>query len=408
MADYRSPLLDLPGAVPADPPDTGVADHYGDPLREQRAAAKGAAVVDRSHRGLVRVGGPDRRSWLHSITSQHLEALPPGRGTEALVLSPQGRVEHHALVAEDGDATWLDVEPGGAPGLLAFLDSMRFLLRVEPVDVTGGWAVLSVVGPSTRDVIAGALELEPLAAGPSPAQPHEHHEPDAAGVTGGLYSVVRAVPVPAVVGRSGGDADGGDDEDAAGGDGGPDRPPTLVRWLPYGADLLVPRPDLAATFNALRAAGAVPAGVAAFEALRVADRRPRHGRETDDRTIPHEVGLLPTAVHLDKGCYRGQETVARVHNLGRPPRRMVLLHTDGATVPPGSPVTDTATGRQVGFVGTSAVHYELGPIALAVVKRTVGDDATLVVGPPDEPVAAAIDPADEPVAITRHAGRLAR
>ncbi|MGF7236691.1 MAG: YgfZ/GcvT domain-containing protein [Frankia sp.] len=383
MSEYRSPLLDWPGAVPADPPDAGVADHYGDPLREQRAAVTGAALVDRSHRGVVRVGGPDRRSWLHSITSQHLEALPPGRGTQLLVLSPQGRVEHHALVAEDGEATWLDLEPGDAPGLLGYLDSMRFMLRVEPADVTADRAVLSVVGPATRDVVASALELE---AGGDPATipaPAAARAADPAGATDGLYAVVQARSVA-----------------------GAGHPPVLVRWMPYGADLLVPRADLEAIFAALRAGGATPAGSSAFEALRVADRRPRHGRETDNRTIPHEVNWLPTAVHLDKGCYRGQETVARVHNLGRPPRRMVLLHTDGATAPHGAPVIDTATGRPVGFVGTSAVHHELGPIALAVIKRAIADDATLVVGEPDEPIAASIDPDEEPAAPTRPAGRL--
>ncbi len=377
MSEYRSPLLAWPGAVPADPPDAGVADHYGDPLREQRAATTGAVVVDRSHRGVVRVAGSDRRSWLHSITSQHLEALPAGRGTELLVLSPQGRVEHHALIAEDGEASWLDVEPGAAPELLGYLDSMRFMLRVEPVDVTAGWAVLSVVGPTTRQVVASVLELED---GAGPAGPLVR---DPAGATDGLYGVVRARSV-AGVGAA----------------------PVLVRWLPYGADLLVPRDDLEAIFAALRAGGATPAGSSAFEALRVADRRPRFGRETDHRTIPHEVNWLPTAVHLDKGCYRGQETVARVHNLGRPPRRMVLLHTDGATVPHGGPVTDADTGRPIGFVGTSVMHHELGPIALAVIKRSVPDNATLIVGEPDEPVAAAIDPDDAPAAPTRPAGRL--
>ncbi len=121
----------------------------------------------------------------------------------------------------------------------------------------------------------------------------------------------------------------------------------------------------------------------AYEALRVAARRPRFGLETDHRTIPAEVELLAPAVHLDKGCYRGQETVARVHNLGRPPRRLVLLHLDGVSTDelpaPGTPVV-AADGREVGFVGTAVRHYELGPVALAVLKRNVADDAALLVG----------------------------
>jgi hypothetical protein len=150
--------------------------------------------------------------------------------------------------------------------------------------------------------------------------------------------------------------------------------------MPYGVDLLVPR---AAAADVVDALGVPLAGVWAFEALRVAERRPRLGRDTDHRTLPAEVGWLAEAVHLDKGCYRGQETVSRVHNLGRPPRRLVLLHLDGITTDElpaqGTPVT-TDDGRQVGAIGSAARHYELGPVALAVVKRSVADDARLHVG----------------------------
>ena len=114
---------------------------------------------------------------------------------------------------------------------------------------------------------------------------------------------------------------------------------------------------------ALVAAGAVPAGSWAADALRIPTRRPRWGVDTDDRTIPNEVEWLSTAVHLEKGCYRGQETVARVHNLGRPPRRLVMLNLDGSAsgLPEtGDPVT-TAEGRVVGRVGTVAQHHDDGP-----------------------------------------------
>jgi tRNA-modifying protein YgfZ len=124
----------------------------------------------------------------------------------------------------------------------------------------------------------------------------------------------------------------------------------------------------------------------------VAAGQPRLGLETDHRTIPAEVGWIGSAVHLDKGCYRGQETVARVHNLGRPPRRLVLLHLDGsdALLPAhGDPVVG-ADGRAVGFVGTAARHYELGPIALALVKRTVSADDQLLAGDDSRRVAAAV------------------
>ncbi|HEY6737515.1 MAG TPA: folate-binding protein, partial [Actinopolymorphaceae bacterium] len=124
-----------------------------------------------------------------------------------------------------------------------------------------------------------------------------------------------------------------------------------------------------------------PAGIWAYEALRVAAHVPRHGKETDHKTIPNEVGWLDTAVHLEKGCYRGQETVARIHNLGRPPRRLTFLHLDGSvdTLPPHDAPVELA-GRQVGFVTSSARHAELGPIALALLKRNTPVDATLLAG----------------------------
>jgi tRNA-modifying protein YgfZ len=325
-------LLDRPGAVAADGADAGVALHYGDPVAEQRALEHGAGWVDRSHRGVVAVPGADRLSWLHSVTSQHLSALPDGAGTEALVLSPHGHVEHHMIVAETGEVTHLDVEPGTAAGLLAYLDSMRFLLRVEPRDATAELAVLSLVGPLTADVLAAAGL-------PVPERPY-----GVAPLLGAPAGLVRRMPWP-----------------------GPD-----------AADLLVPRATLPEVADRLTAAGARAAGTWAFEALRVAGRRPRLGFETDHRTIPHEVGWIGVAVHLDKGCYRGQETVARVHNLGRPPRRLVLLHLSGESerLPaPGTPVT--LDGRPVGFAGTAVRHHELGQIALALVKRTTPDDATL-------------------------------
>jgi len=290
--DVTSPLLQRPGAVPADEPDVGVAAHYGDPYREQKRLADGSALVDLSHRPVVRVDGPDRLSWLHSLTSQHLSALPAGTWTEALVLSPQGHVEEHLQLVDDGTAVLAFVEPGST--LVDYLDRMRFMLRVSVEDVSASTAVVFAEG--------------------------QHR--------------------------------------------------------------FVPRESLGSYDGEL-------AGVAAYEALRVEHRRPRLGLDTDHRTIPNEVGWLGSAVHLDKGCYRGQETVARVYNLGRPPRRLVLLHLDGSdsTLPPvGSDLT--LEGRTVGRVGTAVRHHELGPLALALVKRNVPDDAVLLAGG----VPAAIDP----------------
>jgi folate-binding protein YgfZ len=151
-----------------------------------------------------------------------------------------------------------------------------------------------------------------------------------------------------------------------------------VMWRPVdgGRHDLVPRDRLTAYADA-----AGPAcGLWAYEALRIERGEPRFGLDTDHRTIPNEVGWIGAAVHLDKGCYRGQETVARVHTLGRPPRRLTLLHLDGSEnrLPvAGSPVL--LEGREIGFVGSSARHHELGPIGLALLKRNTPVEAQLVV-----------------------------
>ena len=333
-----------PGAVV--PEGGSVPAHYGDPLREQRALAEDAGLVDRSDRDVLVLPGADRLSWLHDLTTQHLALLADGTGTETLLLSPQGHVEHHVVLAESGGTLWLDVESGTGTALQTFLDRMRFLLRVEPALVTDEHALLTLAGPRAADVLTAA-----------------------------------GLPVP------------GTPWQVAATDGGwVRRMPGLEDGVPE-FDLLVRRMAAGGLADALLAAGATAAGLDAFEALRVAARRPRAGVDTDHRTIPNELPWLRTAVHLDKGCYRGQETVARVHNLGRPPRRLVLLHLDGLAeeLPaPGAPLTSGA--REVGRVGTVVRHHELGVVALALVKQSVAMDAALAVGG----AAAAIDPDDAP------------
>jgi folate-binding protein YgfZ len=363
-----SPLLAWPGAVavPAGEPDAGVAAHYGDPLREQRALSRAAGLVDRSHRGLVAVTGADRLSWLTTLSTQLLAALRPGEASELLLLSPHGHLEHHAVLVDDGETAWLSTEPGAAPALLDFLTSMRFMLRVEPRDATPEYATLTVAGPKAAKVLAATGAVVP-------ADPEVLPVPGAKFATGDVprrstsrYGVATlpgggfVIHLPAFPLST-----GVDDEGSA-----------------EVFDLLIPRDRLVETAFQLRDAAAVPAGSWAFEALRVAARRPRFGVDSDHRTIPHEAGdLLARAVHLDKGCYRGQETVARVHNLGRPPRRLVLLHLDGVDEELPAPGTAVSRdGRQVGVTGTAARHHELGLIALALLKQNVPAGETLRVG----------------------------
>jgi tRNA-modifying protein YgfZ len=338
-------------------PDAGAVWHYGDPLGEQRAAADEAVVVDRSHRAVLTLTGNDRKSWLHNISSQHVSDLPDGAVTQNLSLDGQGRVEDHWIQTELDGVTYLDTEPWRGEPLLAYLRKMVFWsdVAVEQADL----AVLSLLGPRLAD----PRTLDALGVGSLPADE-------------------TAVPLP----------DGG-----------------FLRRMPGPAvelDLVVPRDQAAQWRQRLVDAGIRPAGVWAYEAHRVAALRPRLGIDTDERTIPHEVGWIRTAVHLDKGCYRGQETVARVHNLGKPPRMLVLVHLDGSADRPATGDPLLAGGRTVGRLGTVVDHVDEGPIALALLKRGLPADTPLTTGG-DTEVSAVIDADSMPPTDGVGAGRLA-
>lgn len=317
-------------AVPAPEtgPDAGAVWHYGDPLGEQRAATDAVVVVDRSHRAVLALTGGDRKTWLHSLTTQHVSDLADGTVTENLSLDGQGRVEDHWVQTELDGVTYLDTEPWRGEPLLSYLRKMVFWsdVAVEPADL----AVLTLLGPrSNDDAVIDALGVGSL--------PEEH----------------TAVAL----------ADGG----------------FLRRVGATELDLVVPRDQLERWWQRFDDAGIRPAGLWTYEAHRVAALRPRLGVDTDERTIPHEVGWIGPAVHLDKGCYRGQETVARVHNLGKPPRMLVLLHLDGATDRPAAGEPVLAGGRAVGRLGTVVDHIDEGPIALALLKRGLPADTELTV-----------------------------
>ncbi|KQO63490.1 CAF17-like 4Fe-4S cluster assembly/insertion protein YgfZ [Curtobacterium sp. Leaf261] len=345
-ASPRSPFGDRDGAV-LDADGTSPL-HYGNPIGEQRLLERGRAVVDLGGTGIVTVSGPDRLSWLNSMTSQLLLGLAPGTSTETLVLDASGRVEHAARVVDDGETTWLLTEHGDAEPLAAWLTSMRFMLRVEVADRSADVRVVGSFDPAP--ITAAGLDDAVIATWIDP------------------WSEV------AVGGWSYADA-----EDHPG------------RTWTYRETIL---PLDAAT--TLGASDVPVAGTLALEALRIAAWRPRLA-DVDERTIPHELDWLRSAVHLTKGCYRGQETVAKVHNLGHPPRRLVMLHVDGSdgVLPavgalvhgPGRTVEDDPA--EVGRITAVANHHELGPIALAVVKRSLDPATVLTTAADDVTVTAA-------------------
>ena len=344
---YSSPLLSRPGAAEFQGTTlvdvSGVPWHYGNPLVEQRAVETGSAVIDRSHRRVIAVSGPDARAFLHNLLSQKLDDVDTGFSAGALDLSIQGHVLHHMDLSFDGETFYLDVPAAQFESLQDFLTAMVFWsqVTVKEADV----AVISVLGQAL-DKPSTALVERPVHWPGCPRQ-----------------------------------------------------------------DFLVPRDKLDAAVQELEAQGGSLAGLMAFTAERVRAREPELAADLDTKTIAHEVPHWirrseeqPAFVHLDKGCYRGQETVARVENLGRSPRLLVLLYLDGsAPEQPESGADITMGGRRVGKLGTVVEDCEYGPIALGLVKRSALDHGDLAIGP----VAASIEPDSIPVDEGPKAGRAA-
>jgi tRNA-modifying protein YgfZ len=356
-APTPTPFAHRPNAVGSPP------QHYGNPLGEQRALAAGSAIVDLSDRAVITVTGPDRLTWLDSLTSQSLAGLAAGASAETLLLDPTGRLEHAIRVIDDGVTAWLLVDGAEGAPLAAWLDRMRFMLRVEVADRSADYATFGTLAAPVAEALEAAAAIP--AAAPN-GVPLIWRDPWLDVAPGG-HQYAHPAQHPA------------------------------AGWT-Y-AEVLVDRADAAA---AASLADLPAAGTLALEALRIAAWRPRLSTEVDEKTIPHELDWLRSAVHLNKGCYRGQETVAKVHNLGHPPRRLVMLHLDGSegvlpapgdvVLLPGAPAADDASApepTEVGRITSAAIHHELGPIALAVIKRNVDPSADLVVAADGAQVAAA-------------------
>ena len=327
-----------------------VALHFGDPIREQRALERGEALVPLGDRTVIELTGSERLTWLDSITSQSVARLQAGQSTELLVLDPQGRVEHVAAVFDDGASTWLIADTADAEPLATWLQRMVFRADVK-VAVRPELLVVGFFAGAGAEQRAQQAALAPQG-----------------------RAVIWTDPWPTV--------QPGGHQDHVG-----EHPGSGYHWR--SAVLDEPAAAALAADSEMIWAGALAA-----EALRIAAWRPRWAAEVDERSLPHETDWIRSAVHLNKGCYRGQETVAKVHNLGHPPRRIAALHLDGSeSLLPDAGAPVLAVGPdgaedEVGHITSAARHHELGPIALAILSRRapIGD---LVVRTPDGDVAAA-------------------
>ena len=322
----------LPGAVT----EGDVVLHFGDPIREQRRLIAGTAAAPLGDRAVIEVAGDDRLSWLDSITSQSVARLVAGDSTELLILDPQGRVEHAAGVFEDGSSVWLIADAVDAEALATWLQRMVFRSRVT-VAVRPELDLIGFFSGGDAEAVMRESALSPNGTPLVWADPWSTVQ-----LGGHQYSTIEQHPS-----------------------------------LEYDWRVAIVDADAAASLaDRIQDAGMDVAGVLATEALRVAAWRPRWAREVDERSLPHESDWIRSAVHLSKGCYRGQETVAKVHNLGHPPRRLAALHLDGSddVLPePGDAVF--AGDDEVGHVTSVAQHHEDGPIALAILSRRapIGD-----------------------------------
>ena len=293
--------------------------HFDNPLVEQRDLLAGERIVVLDDKLVISVTGDDRLTWLNSMLSQNVSKLTDGDSAEGLLLDAQGRIEQSVhLIAAEAE-TLLIVAADQRDKLLAWLDQMIFRSKVKVA--AAEFKVVASFGKGLSKLVwRDAWSDEPVGSVRYATE------------RGGAWDYFESLLC----------------EDA------------LEKLL----------------------AETKQAGSLALEALRVAAHRPAQPNELDDKTLPHELDWLSSAVHLTKGCYRGQESVAKVHNLGHPPRRLVLLHLDGsghALAAAGDQVFVSGTDNAIGRITSIGQHFELGPIALAVIGRNVDEKAALFV-----------------------------
>ena len=293
---------------------------------QYRVLREGAGMLDRSSRGKLIVRGPDAAEYLQGQITNDVEALEPGAGCYAALLERKGHVQGdmRVLLLHENEY-WLDTEPESAAAVLRHLQMYSVGREVEIEDVGEQWAIVSLIGPRAQEVSG--------ADGPAP----EHSQ---------RFRNWEGVEVLAVA-------------------------------TDVGVDLVVKRDDLDPLLKLAEAAGAVEVSEAAAEIVRVESGRPRFGAEISPEVMPAEAGIVERAVDFAKGCYIGQEPVARLHYRGKPNRRLCGLRLS-APARSGEPLR--LDEREVGSLATVCVSPALGPIALALVRREAELGAVLEVG----------------------------
>ncbi len=292
---------------------------------QYRVLREGAGVVERIGRRVLEVGGTEAGEYLQGQLTQDVESLEPGTGAYSALLDRKGRMQGDMRVLRLDDAFGIGTEEVAGPAVISHLDRYKIGRDVEVIDRTDELAVVSVIGPAATQLVLGG----PL--GPE----HAHREQD----IGGIASVAVATDL--------------------------------------GVDLTLAREEVAALLGALAERGAEPVTEEAAEIVRVESGRPRFGREMTTATIPQEAGINDRAIDFGKGCYIGQETVARLHYKGKPNRHLRGLRLSAAAAA-GEPVR--LGERELGTIGTAVLSPAHGPIALAILRREAEPGATVSVG----------------------------
>ncbi|GIW08678.1 MAG: aminomethyltransferase [Dehalococcoidia bacterium] len=305
-----------------------VPQDYGDVLAEAIAVRRGAGLADRSDRGKIRLGGPDRVRFLQAIVSNDVAVVAPGRGIYGLGLNHKGQIAAEFPILPWGEGLLLTVEPEERAFVVGWLRRFKLRSKVEIVDVTETIGLLSLAGPEAPSRLEEWLG-EPISLG---------REEVAERVWTGVPLLIA------------GNRDLGE----------------------IGFDLYLPVERVGAAWDALLATGGVrPIGRAAWEALRIEAGTPRYGPELNESTLPPEARLEERAISYSKGCYPGQEIVARIKNRGHVNRFLRGLVFEEGPVPAAGAALH-ANGRQVGTVTSAAFSPTLGkPIALAYVRREI-------------------------------------
>jgi tRNA-modifying protein YgfZ len=324
------------------------------------SSRSGVVAVARDDLGVLELGGADVLSYLHVVSSQHTADLRPGDATSALLLSPKGKIEFAFRLAVVEGGALLDTHAAAAHPLAERLQRFVFRYDVTVRQVAAGSGPGVTGSGAGASATAGAAGLTAVGASASAG---------AAGLAAvsllgpGWGAALEPAGLP-------GPSEGADRATVAAG--------LVVHRTPLGVDLV--GRSATGALEALSRAGVALAPLEAWELARIERGLPRWGDELTDDVLAEEAGLLGSHVHLDKGCYPGQETVARVHNLGQVQRRLAGLRFEGGGLP--APRTDLRTedGRRAGQVRSVARHPELGPIGLAYVRQVVPTGSRVLAG----------------------------